>query len=460
MPRVLLVTYLWLPAYDAGVKQVATLARYLPETDWEPTILTREWDDAASGATGAPHPGRETGDDFAPVRAARAFPVVRSGYVPRDNRLLRWHTRMHSPGEPPRAAWSASGIARGMLDLLYPLYGDFPDAHRGWVEPAVAAGIATVRQYGISAVVSASPPASAHIVGGEIARRTGIPWVALFGDLGAFCTGGGDLRSLPQRMLQQRLGRRWLRGASRVAAGSPEAVAYLQARYGLEGETIVAPFDPEERRVAPRRVPGAPLRVVHVGQIRPGDQRPELMLDALDLMVKADPGVTARLRVELIGSRCDEVLAGLLAGRECAPVVSIRGEITAAETVKVQREADLLLVFNSTNDLAAGCPPAGYPPELFDHLNARRPTIAVGNDPGGAVQQLLAETRGGETGGDAMAIAALLRRYLEQLEDAGEIAFQGDEPAIAAYGGPEQARRLGVLLDAASGERFGSWQRR
>ena len=35
----------------------------------------------------------------------------------------------------------------------------------------------------------------------------------------------------------------------------------------------------------------------------------------------------------------------------------------------------------------------------------------------------------------------------------------GDDALIARYGAPEQAKRLGALLDAASAERFGSWQR-
>ena len=60
---------------------------------------------------------------------------------------------------------------------------------------------------------------------------------------------------------------------------------------------------------------------------------------------------------------------------------------------------------------------------------------------------------------DAEALLAILRRYLAELRDTGVIAFSGDEAAIARYGAPEQAKRLGALLDSASAERFGSWQR-
>ena len=96
---------------------------------------------------------------------------------------------------------------------------------------------------------------------------------------------------------------------------------------------------------------------------------------------------------------------------------------------------------------------------MFEHWNAGRPTIAIGSDPGGFVDRLLAESRAGETAEDAASLVTILRRYLSELRATGEIAFQGDEVVIARYGAPEQAKRLAALLDAASAERFGSWQR-
>ena len=45
MPRVLIVSYPWLPMFNVGVKHVATLCRYLPAAGWDPHILTKDWSD-------------------------------------------------------------------------------------------------------------------------------------------------------------------------------------------------------------------------------------------------------------------------------------------------------------------------------------------------------------------------------------------------------------------------------
>jgi hypothetical protein len=85
--------------------------------------------------------------------------------------------------------------------------------------------------------------------------------------------------------------------------------------------------------------------------------------------------------------------------------------------------------------------------------------VAIGADPGAFVGKLLTETNAGQTAEDAPSLSAVLLDFLEELRTTGEIAFRGDESAIARYSAPEQAKRLASLLDGASAERFGSWQR-
>ena len=448
MPRALVVTYQWLPLFNVGVKHVANLCRYLPAADWEPHILTKEWANGPAAEDAFWGMSEQPVDATPSLKHAATIPVVRADYRLRDNRCLRLHA------DPP------NGLLRRALNLTYPLYGHYPDMHRGWVEPAVDAGLAAVRQYGISAVVSVCPPATSHIVGGEIARRAGIPWVVLFADLFAFYQGPGDGRSARLRWENRRLAKRWLRGATRSACISPRMVDYVRETYGIDGNVVVVPFDPDERRVAPHRTPDSPMRIVHAGSIYPNDERPEMLFDALDVLVGLDAEARRRVTVDLVGSRSDDWLRENLRGRACAEMVNVIGRVAPAEAVRMQREADLLLTFNYQNPIArAAGGTLSYPCKMFEHWNAGRPTIAVGTDPGGFVGQLLAETNAGQTAEDASVLVDILRTYLAELRDNGVIAFRGDADAIARYGAPEQARRLGALLDSACGERFGSWQR-
>ena len=56
-------------------------------------------------------------------------------------------------------------------------------------------------------------------------------------------------------------------------------------------------------------------------------------------------------------------------------------------------------------------------------------------------------------------LASWIRATLDVLRDRGEVPYAGDEIALTRLGAPEVARRIGAILDVASAERFGRWQR-
>ena len=320
-----------------------------------------------------------------------------------------------------------------MLNLAYPVYGHYPDMHRGWVEPAVEAGLVAVRQYGIGAVVSVCPPATSHIVGGEIARRAGIPWVVLFADLFAFYQGAGDGRSRRLRWENRAMATRWLKGASRSACVSPRMVEYVRDTYDISGDVVVVPFDPDEKKVAPHRVPGSPLRLVHAGSIYPNDERPDLLFDALDALVARDTAVDAEITVDLVGSRCEDWLTGILRGRACESMVRVVAAVSPAEAVCLQREADVLLTFNYQNPIARSAGGTlSYPCKMFEHWNAGRPTIAVGSDPGGFVDSLLTGTKTGETADDAPALSRFFNACTPNCDRAVRSPFMAMTPRLRA----------------------------
>lgn len=460
MPRVLVVTYPWLPLSGPDVRRVARLCRYLPSAGWEPHILTREWSDASAEDDARIRASASDVDESSAVRHAAQLPVSRSGFGTPEGRALRWHRTLHErAGNGSGARALAETAARVALDATYPVFGVYPDAQRAWTGPAVEAGVAAVRQYGISAVVSAGPPTSAHIAAGEIARRAGTPWVALVSELAELYVGPGDGRSLIHRWQACALVRGWLKGMSRAAAGSTAIAEYLARVHGIEGDVVVAPFDPDERRLSPRRNPLSPMRVVHVGPIDPKTQRVELLFDAVDLLLAEHPSLAARIEIDLIGSECEDELAALLRGRPASTVCRLLSRLPFAGVVGMQREADLLLMLDHRSDASPPSDPRRVPPDFAELLSARRPVIALVDRPDTAVALTIRDTKAGEIADDASILALSLRRHLATLQTESEIAFPGDEPAISRHGAPEQAKRLGALIDAASAERFGRWQR-
>ena len=78
MPRVLVVTYQWLPLFNAGVKHVATLCRYLPGTGWEPHVLTKDWSEGAAPEDAWLAMSEQPIDDSPALKHAATLPVVRA----------------------------------------------------------------------------------------------------------------------------------------------------------------------------------------------------------------------------------------------------------------------------------------------------------------------------------------------------------------------------------------------
>ena len=451
MPRVLVVCYPWLPAFNGTVKHAALLVRHLPEAGWDPIVLTADWDAEAHAPAAGMALAWPATDDVPAVRGAGGVTVVRAPFVPLDNRWLRWRAadRAREGGEAPLHPRRA---VRRAVEAAYPLYGDYPDEARGWVVPAVAAGMAAVRQLGIGAVVSLSLPDSAHVAAGEIARAAGVPWVPIFRGVGSFRADHVAGSSLVSRLQRRAVARRWLRGASRAVASSPAMAGHLARYLCVPCDLAMAPLDPEERRLPPRRVPDAPLRVVHLGAFSPALPGVDVLLDALDTLLASEASLAARLRVEFVGCQCDTALLGRLAGRRAAAVCTVVPCISPAEAVVCQREADVLLTFATDDPLASDAS------ALAERLNARRPVIALG--PAGTdLARLLAETKSGEVVEGAPALAAWIRATLDVLGDRGEVPYAGDESALTRFGAPELARRIGAILDVASAERFGRWQR-
>lgn len=398
MPRVLVVTHNWLPSFDSQVKRVANLLRYLPGTGWSPHVLTD-----ASGQDAMQLSDDEISRSPA-LKAVAEFPIARTPSAMED------------------------------------------------------AGLAAVRQFGIGAVLSMCPPFPTHEAAGEIARRAGVPWVALLDDLDALYVGPADGRSMMERRRASTRARTSLRDVWRVAAGTPRTLAHLRESFGVEGDIVMPAFDPEDRRVAPHREQGAPLRIVHAGPLDRVTQAPLALFDGLDALLAEQPA--GRVRLDIVGSGIEPFLRARLEGRACAGSVHIVERLEPNELLRLQRESDLLVALQRTDAVALALGgTTRAPAEVVELLPAARPIVLVGDDETSMDWEIIRNAGVGTQASDAIELAAVLSRFLAELESAGAIAYAGDDAAVAKLSATEQVKRVAALLDAASAERFGSWQR-
>jgi glycosyltransferase involved in cell wall biosynthesis len=372
MPRVLVVSYFFPPHGGGGVQRVLGWTRWLPENGWDVTVLAAGpdgfWIHDPSLLERVP-----AGTEVLRVDAPTAVALWRR-HVARD----AGPAGPAGPAAPRRSARDDALRALARATLL-------PDSYRAWAGPAVRAGLGRLARGGIDAVLSTSPPETAHLVGARLARGAPggrLPWVADFRDPWVAL----HYRKPPSPLhawLHRRMERRVLEQADRVLCASRTHEQAVREALGARAGARVAFLPngveldsgpPEVAAPAAAAPPAAGegrLRVVLTGTLVEVPAL-ETFLGALARRLEREPAWRGRLEVVLAGPH-EERHRAWAADPRLAGVVRLPGPVSNAEARRLQREASVLLLVRNEG--------AGYaamvPGKLYEYLAARRPLVAM-----------------------------------------------------------------------------------
>ena len=175
---------------SSGVHRGHSLARYLPEFDWEPIVLT---------ATASAHP---------------AVDYDQPSKLPEDLKLYRS---------------LALGCCRHLaIRGAYPDFFAWPDRWVTWFPAAVARAMWIVQKYKPQVIWSTYPIATTQLIGMAVAKLTGLPWVA---DLRDSMTDEGYPPPGIRRNIIERIERATARNADRVVFTAPGALGMYAKRF-------------------------------------------------------------------------------------------------------------------------------------------------------------------------------------------------------------------------------------
>lgn len=171
MNNLLFITYFWPPASKATIHWPLKVIKYLPEYNWNPSVLTTEGEDFEAldeSLLSDINPNL----DVIKTKVWEPFSLYRK-FMGKGN------------GTPLVASEAMSTTPKGIKHkvskwIRWNLF--IPDARVGWYPYAVKKGMEYLQENKIDRIVTIGPPHSTHLIGSALSKKTGIPFVPVLID--------------------------------------------------------------------------------------------------------------------------------------------------------------------------------------------------------------------------------------------------------------------------------------
>lgn len=408
MKRLLMIAYHFPPlAGSSGIQRTLRFVQHLPKFGWEPLVLSAD-----------PRAYERTSDDLlADVPQAT---VVRRAFALDTARHL-----------------SIAGHYVGAMAR--------PDRWVTWKYAAVRDGMRLIREYRPQAIWSTYPIATAHLIGAELQRRSGLPWIADFRD--PMAQDGYPADPLTWQSYK-RIEERTLRTARFSTFTTPGAARIYLDRYPVDGKRVAVlengydeeAFATAERTTGREAISPGFITLLHSGIVYPEERDPTQLFAALSDLNKRGQLAAQQVRIRFRAPVHDELIVRLANDYCVSDLIEICPPIPYQEALSEMLRADALLVLQ-----AANCNEQ-IPAKIYEYLRARRPILGL-TDPRGDTAGLLREAGQAWIAplDSAAAIAALLAEALPALKDGTQRPADDDYIASASRLG--RTRTLATILD-------------
>ena len=426
MRRLLILSAFYPPLAGGGVHRVLSFTRHLPAHGWACTVVCAGEHDYW------------VRDESLVDRIPADTEVLR---VTGGSAMATW-LRLRGPSATGRRSASALAPLRALSDWWL-----LPDSYVGWARRAGVVAALRLAAGGVDAVMSSSPPDSAHLAARDAAREAKRPWIADFRDpwvglhfkkpptpwhrarqaaMEASVTGGADLVLAASRTHADALAAR--------ASARPRRLLHLPNGF----EPVVA--------AAGTAVDRSTFTLAFTGTLSLMEDAGTLF-DAIARVLAADPAAHEQLRVKLAGPYeldWEEYAVAL----QLHHMVEFLGPIEHAESRALQQAADALLLWRPRGE--------GYrtmvPGKLYEYLDSGRPVLAL-LDAADEAASLVRRAGGwvGPPGGAAELAAEISARLARWRASGRETAARPDW--LDSHTRAALAARLASELDALVGAR-------
>lgn len=412
MKKVLMIAYHFPPlAGSSGIQRTLRFAQHLPSCGWQPLVLSA-----------SPRAYERTSDDL-------------SAEIP--------------PGTVVRRAFALDAARHLALGGRYIGALARPDRWISWRFDAVRQGMQLIREFKPEVIWSTYPIATAHVIGAELQRRSGLPWIADFRDPMAQVDYPADPRvwkafaDIERQAMTQAFACTFTTpGAARLYTQRYPAA---QARLSL----LENGYDEESFVGAQRAATEGPLHpgrvtLLHSGIVYPQERDPTLLFQAMERLRRQGSISPENFMLRLRAAVHADVVLPIAQKYGVTDMIEFLPAIPYRDALAEMMRADGLLVLQ-----AANCNDQ-IPAKIYEYLRSGRPILCL-TDPAGDTAGVMRDA-----GLTAIArldssdeIVAALGSFVEAIRSARSTGADGDYVRQASRRGRTAA--LARLLDQAAG---------
>ena len=378
MKRVLIITYYWPPSGGSGVQRWVKFAKYLPKEGWQPVIYTPENPELTTiDKTLAAEIPPEA--EIVRTHIFEPYGIYRKLMGKGSSTDLKALTSAGSDGNEVNPVNGGKKSWKQKLSLY--IRGNFfiPDPRIMWVRPSVKFLKSYLKKHPVDAIVSTGPPQSMHLIGLELSKATGLPWLADFRDPWTKIFYFKHLELTPRSEAKhQALEKKVVDGATRVIAVSPMVKKDFEAITSTPVELITNGFDEEDFN-DPFEADEY-FNITHTGLFA-SDGDPEILWKVLAAKCQEDKEFRKLLRIRLVG-KTDQEIVNSIETAGLGPNLVNLGYQSHEVAVREQRNASVLILpLRKEPEYEAV-----LPGKLFEYLASRRPILGIGQTDGAMAQ--------------------------------------------------------------------------
>jgi len=371
MKKVLIITYYWPPAGGPGVQRIIKYAKYLPDFDWLPIILTVE--QPTSPAT-----------DESLLKTIPNEAIIYKTPTLEPFNFYRWLTGRRRGENLPKdiivkkpnekLSEKISRLIRANLFI--------PDARVGWYPSLVKQGMKIIREEKPEIIFSTSPPHSVQLGAKKLAKKSKLPWIADFRDPWIEAYWESDIERFPLiQQLNRKFEKNVLESADMVTTVSEGFVDLFSKKASNNYDVLYHGFD----FINKEAMTTEKFTILYIGNMSKY-QSAKPILRAIQKLSENEKKKTEFVVVGQVFDGFDDLMV------EFRDIKIITHDyMPYHEAMEFSRQASILLLINPVPIYGAQL----IPVKIYDYIALRKPILAIGSK-GGRLEDLINETGSGE----------------------------------------------------------------